>query len=502
MKTWGSFRQRLLVAMGLLSAGPACGTANPVPTPVAGGDATGSETGLGDVTSDGQASDVATADGTAEVHADAAPADTTVADAVDVAPVDATEVATADVAKVDSTSPDTSVPDTSVPDTTTVDAAPVEVSGDGVAKELPPAPDVDPTECKWGKPQEVCMTAEQLKQAIENPFQGGDGTGKKYDGPLPPIGCPEHTLVNDSCCNPAQGPGVLNGDKCCYVFCTGACCGRPFVVGGTARVADLVAAPEWCDEAQAAAGVEPVHAQALAEAWRQDGLDEHASVASFHRFGMELLAFGAPPELVADAAAAAGDEVRHARHCFTTAARLDGQRLGAGVLNCNGVELRMDLASAAAAAVVEGCIGETLSATQAHAVARGVQDRELRSLLLDIAADEERHAALAWRFVAWAWRTGDEGVRRAIRQAFTEALAAGPAPDRREAVLAGVPDSLRRAWGRLARGQALRIANEVLAQVVRPCAEALMAAQGSAHHGRANSTVMLSSVSTGSFGVR
>ena len=46
-----------------------------------------------------------------------------------------------------------------------------------------------------------------------------------------------------------------------------------------------------------------------AQAWRLSGLAEHSSVAAFARAALELMAVGAPAELVADAHQAAIDEV-------------------------------------------------------------------------------------------------------------------------------------------------------------------------------------------------
>ena len=58
---------------------------------------------------------------------------------------------------------------------------------------------------------------------------------------------------------------------------------------------------------------------AVVKAWTTAARAEHASVASFARFTLQLLHLGAPADLVADAQQAALDEVRHARLCFGVA---------------------------------------------------------------------------------------------------------------------------------------------------------------------------------------
>ncbi len=53
-------------------------------------------------------------------------------------------------------------------------------------------------------------------------------------------------------------------------------------------------------------------------------------------------------------------------------------------------------------AIREGCVGETVAALEAAELAEHVADPVLRSALTRIAADEQRHAELAFRFVEWA----------------------------------------------------------------------------------------------------
>jgi hypothetical protein len=173
--------------------------------------------------------------------------------------------------------------------------------------------------------------------------------------------------------------------------------------------------------------------EALASAWLRDALLEHASVASFSRFALELIAVGAPARLLEAAHQAALDEVRHARLRFALASAYAGEDLEPGPLPLGGaLEIASDLATVAARAVAEGCIGETvaaLTAAEQHAVAT---DPSVRDVLAGIAEDEARHAELAWSFVAWAIRTGGRNVHDAVARAFTGALAAHQPPPREE----------------------------------------------------------------------
>lgn len=73
-------------------------------------------------------------------------------------------------------------------------------------------------------------------------------------------------------------------------------------------------------------GLGPAERSALASRWLDSALLEHASIASFARFSLHLLAVGAPPELLERTQRAALDEIEHARLAFAIVARGRGGR--------------------------------------------------------------------------------------------------------------------------------------------------------------------------------
>ena len=138
-----------------------------------------------------------------------------------------------------------------------------------------------------------------------------------------------------------------------------------------------------------------------------EALLEHASVASFARFSLELLALGAPAELVAAAHRAALDEVRHARSCFALAEAYLGRRLAPGPIDMGGaVAVSADLDDVAARVAREGCVGETLSAMLLSEQLRTATEPAVRRVLAMLVRDETRHAELAWRTLSWLTRHG------------------------------------------------------------------------------------------------
>jgi hypothetical protein len=282
--------------------------------------------------------------------------------------------------------------------------------------------------------------------------------------------------VQDTCCNPALSGPVKTGSTCCYVFCSGACCGRPFVVDGEARVAHVVDRLDWLTTSGGPAhrlAVEMLLADTrarLGRAWANDAAMEHASVAAFARFTLDLLAVGAPPDLLLEAQAAARDEIEHARACFTMASRYLGRQVGPAALDVSGAGGVRSLAEIAAATVKEGCIGETLSAELAEERARGAAHPYTRSVLSRIAEDEARHAELAWRFVGWAIAAGGETVRSAVARAIDETCARPPVAFDRE--VRTLDRETVRAHGLLDEETARDVVGRALREIVAPCAAA------------------------------
>lgn len=247
---------------------------------------------------------------------------------------------------------------------------------------------------------------------------------------------------------------------------------RSFAIDGSVGSGTLGGPGGWASlRALDAASLEPALRARLAEEWARDALFEHASVASFDRFSMHLLAVAAPPSLVEEAHQAAIDEILHARLCFALASAYAGEPLGPGPLPLDGDVLgRLDLPSIAAAAVTEGCVGETLASLEAATAFERATTPAVREALEQISDDEARHAELAWRFVRWALDTGGPDARAAIERAFRDALdAPRPALPDEDPLVEGLA-----AHGRMSARQKRLSLDEGLVEVVAPAARALL----------------------------
>lgn len=256
--------------------------------------------------------------------------------------------------------------------------------------------------------------------------------------------------VSDTLCGP-----VSDDDRCCYLvrFETSVA-GRAFA---TAQERVRVAPTVFEDSTSG---------NALSEYWRRVAEIEHASVASFARFTLQLMALGAPPKLLEQAHAAGLDEIKHARFAYELAERFGGSSMRAGALDVSGAlepGLMGDPEAILRATLHEGCIGETLAAAWAAVAAARCEDPWTKRVLEEIAEDELRHAALAWETLAWA------------RNAFPDALAKALEDWRRDLQpFADDPKGMPE-WGVLGIEEETAISDRVMASTIAPAIEALLA---------------------------
>lgn len=155
----------------------------------------------------------------------------------------------------------------------------------------------------------------------------------------------------------------------------------------------------------------PVAAWLARTAW-----EEAASVGAFRRLARELARHGAPAGLVAQAHAAARDEIRHAR----AMRRLAGVRVPPVRFGRPPQRRLFDLAVENA---VEGCVRETFAALLVHHQARHAV-APLRPIFARIAADETRHGQWSWDLDAWLRTRLGRMDRLAVRDARASAAAA------------------------------------------------------------------------------
>jgi len=232
--------------------------------------------------------------------------------------------------------------------------------------------------------------------------------------------------ANDTCktgadCGDSGGQCVLAGDRW---SCKGRSCaiGRPLVVNGRSASSALSPRRDWLSRGGDAGEEGAPQDLEAAAFWAEVARLEHASVASFARFTLQLLALGAPPDLLRDTHAASLDEIEHARLAFGVARALGGDAHGPGPLTEALAPISGDVAEVVSALVHEGCVGETLGALEGAAQLDAAMG-PAKVALARIAPDEARHAALAWRSLAWLLDAFGEEASGPARAAFREEMA-------------------------------------------------------------------------------
>lgn len=279
----------------------------------------------------------------------------------------------------------------------------------------------------------------------------------------------------DACVAPASCPGEgmlcrLDGVSLHTQCGGGPTCaiGRPFIVQGDDRKATLISRTDWlttnvCPDLNRLSVGE---CTALAQYWQAVGLMEHASIAAFARFALELMGQGAPPELIEGAQQAMADETRHAKLAFALASRYANQDLGPGRLDLTGAGPSSSLAEMVHTAILEGAVGETIAAMEAAEALERASDPAVRQVLTQVVADETNHAQLAWNFLRWALQQ-DVSLGHSMRQAF-DALYRASQCEPITSVSSALP-----AHGLLSAALRREIRNRALVDVILPCAAVL-----------------------------
>lgn len=253
--------------------------------------------------------------------------------------------------------------------------------------------------------------------------------------PTPPEALPFDLACQtsrDECASDADCEGSSGGNLCQVREGRRVCgsvnpaCGRPFLVDAQPRLAPTVNSRAWANTAALSPRVAELSAAeraAHAAHWTNLGRMEHASIAAFARFSLQLLSLGAPPELVDACTQALADETAHTKLCFQLASAYAGHAIGPGPLDVRGSLEASSLSDIVDLVIVEGCFGETRAALEALAAADAASDPAIQAAYAQIAADEQRHAELAFRFVRWALTQNESAVRERIGAALASDLA-------------------------------------------------------------------------------
>ena len=288
---------------------------------------------------------------------------------------------------------------------------------------------------------------------------------------------PADTCANDLDCNQtAREHCIFDHTAQAFQCVAGSCVsGRPFLIEGAPRLAPVAERADWRELAllPRLTACDDLLRARLAEQWTRVALMEHASIAAFARFTLQLMSLGAPASLIEQATAAMSDETKHAKACFAVASSYASAPIGPGRL---AVERSLDessLQEIVLNTIREGCVGETVAAIEAREAAEHASDPAVRELLSRISEDETRHAELAYRFVKWALSLGGAELERAVQREL--AALAAEVPPVHSVLTGGDHDLLRH--GVVPAAMRTVIREQAIAQVILPCSRSLFRAK-------------------------
>lgn len=285
---------------------------------------------------------------------------------------------------------------------------------------------------------------------------------------------PTDTCVNDSDCVQPQHCWLADGVRTCQSM--DCIVGRPFLVAGANRVARSTTRSDWTAAVSPRLdALDDTTRSTLSRRWTEIALMEHASVAAFARFVLDLLSLGAPPDLLVSAHAAMADETRHARQAFALASAYSGRTIGPARLDLDHALSARSSLDVVRRTIIEGCIGETVAAVEAAEALEHAVDPAVRSVLAGVAADELRHAELAWRFVRWFLDACTPELRQGARRELEITIASELSPIRNSGQPTPAPDPNVTGHGILDEATRRELRHRVLSDVVAPCARALVA---------------------------
>ena len=291
------------------------------------------------------------------------------------------------------------------------------------------------------------------------------------------------TGIQDACTTDADcgAPAYCSSFGSEHRSCSNAVCGRPFLVEACPRLAEIEMRSDWlsADVRPSLMGLSPLQRAELSAHWARLGQMEHASIAAFARFNLQLLSLGAPGELIEACNRALVDETAHTRLCFALASEYGGTALGPArldIAHCfedNSLQAIMNLV------LREGCLGETVAALEALEAATLATDLAVRSALSRIARDEQTHAELAFKFLAWALTQSSPDARAQLEHEAQRALADF------EAEALARPADQRDSLGSdgIIGGEALRAIHlGAVREVVEPLLSAILQQSANANH--------------------
>ena len=148
----------------------------------------------------------------------------------------------------------------------------------------------------------------------------------------------------------------------------------------------------------------------LGATWMRRSEAEYLAVSTFSILAIDLVAAGAPADVLSLCLRAGIDEVRHAELCLRMAELYTGERNlpPPGMSNLPDDPKRPRMEQALANAILVSCVSETYATTVLAATREYTTDPVALDVLTSIYSDEVMHARLGWSYLRYCLDKGGE----------------------------------------------------------------------------------------------
>jgi hypothetical protein len=167
----------------------------------------------------------------------------------------------------------------------------------------------------------------------------------------------------------------------------------------------------------------------LARIWAERIPTEYRSITGFGTFAFDLVAAGAPPDLVAVCHRVCIDELRHTELAVRMVEIYGGRRptLPREISSLPATEGISAVAQASRSAIALSCLGETFACTELVMLRDRAVDPVVKGVLTVFLSDEIVHARIGWAYLAHAFQNVDAKTKQDVASvvpAFVEGIAA------------------------------------------------------------------------------
>lgn len=219
----------------------------------------------------------------------------------------------------------------------------------------------------------------------------------------------------------------------------------------------------------------------LAETWTRRSAAEYLAVSTFAVLAIDLVAAGAPADVLSLCMRAGIDEVRHAELCLRMIEIYGGKQVmpPPGMSSLPDDPERPKLHQALANTMLVSCVSETYATTVLTATRDLTTDPVAHAVLTSIYSDEVMHARLGWSYLRYGLERGGQGAIDAAAAMVPIALRGVANVVERERPVGEVTDKVR-GHGLMTPAEERVIYSSCVREVLVPGFEALGIPCGSA----------------------